>query len=61
MSAEPYKIEILEDILKRDPAAPITVYHVGELRDSRRPMHPPPAHHMKAPCSGRATHGARGR
>ncbi len=29
MSAEPYKIEILEDILTKDPAAPITVYHVG--------------------------------
>ena len=29
MAAEPYKIEILEDILAKDPAAPITVYHVG--------------------------------
>ena len=29
MSSEPYKIEILEDILTKDPSAPITIYHIG--------------------------------
>ena len=40
MAAEPYKIEILEDILAKDPAAHITVYHVGALASAlfvRRP------------------------
>lgn len=27
---EPYKLEILGSILERDPAAPITIYHIGE-------------------------------
>ena len=27
---EPYKAEILESIAMRDPAAPITIYHIGE-------------------------------
>jgi threonyl-tRNA synthetase len=26
---EPYKLEILESIRARDPAAPITIYHIG--------------------------------
>ena len=34
MAAEPYKVEILEDILAKDPAAPITVYHVGAPSDA---------------------------
>ena len=29
-AGEPYKAEILDTILRRDPAAPITLYHVGE-------------------------------
>ena len=29
MSGEPYKIEILDDILAKDPSAPITIYHIG--------------------------------
>lgn len=29
MSAEPYKIEILDGILAKDPNAPITIYHIG--------------------------------
>jgi len=27
---EPYKLEILESIVARDPEAPITIYHIGE-------------------------------
>ena len=27
---EPYKLEILESIVARDPDAPITIYHIGE-------------------------------
>jgi threonyl-tRNA synthetase len=27
---EPYKLEILQSILQRDPEAPITIYHIGE-------------------------------
>ena len=27
---EPYKLEILEDIARRDPNASITIYHIGE-------------------------------
>ncbi len=27
---EPYKLEILDSIVKRDPTAPITIYHIGE-------------------------------
>lgn len=27
---EPYKLEILQSILERDPNAPITIYHIGE-------------------------------
>ena len=27
---EPYKLEILESIIERDPEAPITLYHVGD-------------------------------
>ena len=30
MGAEPYKIEILDGILKKDPNAAITIYHIGE-------------------------------
>ncbi|CAG9460034.1 unnamed protein product [Pedinophyceae sp. YPF-701] len=30
---EPYKIEILDSILERDPDAPITIYHIGEQGD----------------------------
>lgn len=26
---EPYKLEILENILEKDPSAPITIYHIG--------------------------------
>ncbi len=29
MGSEPYKIEILEDILAKDASAPITIYHIG--------------------------------
>lgn len=28
--AEPYKLEILDDISERHPDEPITIYHVGE-------------------------------
>ena len=31
---EPYKLEILESIVARDPDAPITIYHIGD-EDSR--------------------------
>jgi threonyl-tRNA synthetase len=27
---EPYKLEILQGILEKDPNAPITIYHIGE-------------------------------
>ena len=27
---EPYKLEILESIIEKDPTAPITIYHVGD-------------------------------
>eukprot|EP00195_Chlamydomonas_chlamydogama_P015299 CAMPEP_0202893366 /NCGR_PEP_ID=MMETSP1392-20130828/2946_1 /ASSEMBLY_ACC=CAM_ASM_000868 /TAXON_ID=225041 /ORGANISM="Chlamydomonas chlamydogama, Strain SAG 11-48b" /LENGTH=674 /DNA_ID=CAMNT_0049577671 /DNA_START=104 /DNA_END=2128 /DNA_ORIENTATION=- len=30
---EPYKLEILQSILQRDPTAPITIYHIGETSD----------------------------
>lgn len=30
---EPYKLEILEDIIRRDPTAPITIYHIGQQGD----------------------------
>jgi threonyl-tRNA synthetase len=30
-AGEPYKLEILESIRARDPAAPITLYHIGEV------------------------------
>jgi len=33
---EPYKLEILESILKRTPDAAITIYHIGE---KDHPMH----------------------
>lgn len=33
---EPYKLEILESIVARDPTAPITLYHIGE---KEHPMH----------------------
>ncbi|PRW20597.1 threonine--tRNA chloroplastic mitochondrial 2 [Chlorella sorokiniana] len=29
-AGEPYKLEILESILERDPEAPITIYHIGD-------------------------------
>ena len=29
-AGEPYKAEILDSIVSRDPAAPITIYHIGE-------------------------------
>eukprot|EP00882_Tetradesmus_deserticola_P004468 GHRQ01004713.1.p1 GENE.GHRQ01004713.1~~GHRQ01004713.1.p1 ORF type:complete len:546 (+),score=257.60 GHRQ01004713.1:249-1886(+) len=29
-AGEPYKLEILQSITARDPAAPITIYHIGE-------------------------------
>ena len=32
-SGEPYKLEILESILQRDPEATITIFHNGELGD----------------------------
>lgn len=28
-AGEPYKLEILDSILERDPQAPITIYHIG--------------------------------
>ncbi len=33
---EPYKLEILQGILSKDPKAPITIYHIGE---KDHPMH----------------------
>lgn len=27
---EPYKLEILQGIVEKDPSAPITIYHIGE-------------------------------
>lgn len=33
---EPYKLEILQSILARDPNASITIYHIGE---KGHPMH----------------------
>ncbi|KAJ9508569.1 hypothetical protein QJQ45_012125 [Haematococcus lacustris] len=35
-AGEPYKLEILQGILARDPSAAITIYHVGE---TSHPMH----------------------
>ncbi len=35
-AGEPYKLEILQSILQRDPNAPITIYHIGE---KDHPMH----------------------
>jgi len=32
---EPFKLEILETIVARDPAAPITIWHTGEPGDKR--------------------------
>lgn len=29
-AGEPYKLEILDSILERDPQAPITIYHIGD-------------------------------
>jgi threonyl-tRNA synthetase len=29
-AGEPYKLEILESILSKDPDAPITIYHIGK-------------------------------
>lgn len=43
---EPYKLEILQGILAKDPNAPITIYHIGE---QDHPMHW---------CAGRAGCGA---
>jgi len=34
-AGETYKLEILEDIHKRDPEAPITIYHIGEEGKAR--------------------------
>lgn len=31
---EPYKLEILESIVAREPDAPITIYHIGKLPDA---------------------------
>ena len=62
MSAEPYKIEILEDILTKDPAAPITVYHVGALDTASaraQALHRPTTVH--AHSSGGERTGAYGR
>jgi len=28
-AGEPYKLEILDSIVQRDPEAPITIYHIG--------------------------------
>ena len=36
-AGEPYKLEILETILQRDPEAPITIYHIGEGARRRQP------------------------
>lgn len=30
MAHEPYKLELVRDILARDPGATITLYHIGE-------------------------------
>ena len=30
MAHEPYKLELVHDILARDPAAKITLYHIGQ-------------------------------
>eukprot|EP00962_Isochrysis_galbana_P058360 scaffold31431_cov101-Isochrysis_galbana.AAC.1 len=34
-AGETYKLELLEDIHTRDPAAPITIYHIGEPGKAR--------------------------
>ncbi|KAG2446313.1 hypothetical protein HXX76_000901 [Chlamydomonas incerta] len=34
---EPYKLEILQSILERDPNAPITIYHIGDPAASAAP------------------------
>lgn len=31
MKHEPYKLELVRDILAKDPDAKITIYHIGEL------------------------------
>lgn len=38
MSAEPYKIEILDGILEKDPNAPITIYHIGASLSQLAPV-----------------------
>lgn len=32
-AGEPYKLEILDSIVERDPDAPITIYHIGASVD----------------------------
>lgn len=36
MAHEPYKLELVRDILAKDPDAKITLYHIGA------PLRPPP-------------------
>jgi threonyl-tRNA synthetase len=36
MAHEPYKLELVRDILARDPGATITLYHIGERSPRRR-------------------------
>ncbi|KAG2486564.1 hypothetical protein HYH03_014734 [Edaphochlamys debaryana] len=40
---EPYKLEILQSILQRDPNAPITIYHIGEPAAAAAPAAAPAA------------------
>ena len=42
MGAEPYKIEILDGILEKDPNAEITIYHIGGPASCPCPLAPGP-------------------